>query len=269
MAYGLFFIAHFQQTVAALHQVADNHHRFHGKGPVLVFLLTVLALALTVEGGHGHAREQRTVFVIVVALVGFAVLLHPGHGFGKLLLVVDAEIHATEYLYQRYILGAHAKVLLQEVGIHNRTGDSHTGIAQTQVTLASHRGHRLGGTRKAQYFLCHILGDGIIVEILHVMAVDAIGRQPLLGMGGQHGSQIDGSRTLRTIETPHGFRIVGIHVHRLRAVAPTRGHGNRRSHALALELLGTGGTLTYPADGRVRDDTLNLRSIAISQILLD
>ena len=112
MSDGLFLVAHLQQLVASLHQVADNHHALHGELPVLVLLLTVLALALAVEGGHRHAREQRTVLVIVVALVGLAVFLYPLHSLLELLLVVDAEIDAAQNLHQRYILCAHAQVLL-------------------------------------------------------------------------------------------------------------------------------------------------------------
>ena len=81
-------------------------------------------------------------------LLWFAVFVDPGHGLLEFLLVIDAKIHTTEYLHQRHVLSTHAEILLQEVGIHNRTRDTHTGIAQTQIALTAHRGHRLGSTGK-------------------------------------------------------------------------------------------------------------------------
>ena len=57
MSDGFFLVAHSAQFLAALHQVADNHHTLHGKLPVLVLLLTVLTLAFTIEGSHGNTRE--------------------------------------------------------------------------------------------------------------------------------------------------------------------------------------------------------------------
>ena len=88
-------------------------------------------------------------------------------------------------------------------------------------------------------------------------------------MGGEYGSQIYGSRTLRTVKTPHRFRIVRIHIHCFRTVAPARGHGDGRTHTFTLELLGTGGTLTHPAYRRIRNDTLHLRAVTVPQVRLD
>ena len=88
------------------------------------------------------------------------------------------------------------------------------------------------------------------------MTINAIGGQTLLGMSSQHGSQIDGTRALRSVEAPDGLRIGGVHVHRLRAVAPARRNGDGTSHTLALELLGTGGTLTHASNRGVADNAL-------------
>ena len=253
----LFLIAHLAQPLVAMHEVADDHHRLHGELPVLILLLTVLTLALAVERGHRRAGEERTILVVVVAFLRLAVFLDPLHRHLELLGVEDVEVHAAQNLHQRHILRAHAEVVLQEVGVHDASGDAHAGIAQRQIRLAAHRSNSLGGAGKAQYLLCHIGRDGVIVEVLHVMTVDAKGGQSLLGMCGEHSSQIDGTRALRSVESPHSLRVVRVHVHRLRAVAPAGGHGDGTAHALALELLGTGRTLCHTADGTIGNDALH------------
>ena len=257
MAQRLLLISHLAQPLVAMHEVADDHHRLHGELPVLVLLLSVLTLALAVEGGHGRAGEERTVFVIVVAFLRLAVFVDPLHRFLELLGVEDVEVHATQNLHQRHILRAHAEIVLQEVGVHDASGNSHAGIAQRQIRLAAHRRNSLGGAGEAQYLLCYVGRNGVIVEVLHVVTVDAKGGQSLLGMCSEHCSQIDGTRALRSVESPHSLRVVRVHIHRLRAVAPAGGHSDGTSHALALELLGTGRTLSHTADGAVGNDALH------------
>ena len=84
----------------------------------------------------------------------------------------------------------------------------------------------------------------------------------------ENGGEIDGTRALRTIEAPDSLRVVGVHIHRLRAVTPAAGNGNGRAHSLALELFGTGSTLAHTTDGGVGDDTLYGTSVAVAQIAL-
>ena len=184
-------------------------------------------------------------------------------------MVVDAEVHAAQDFYQVGILRADAEILLEEVGVDDGTGNAHAGVAQREVRLAAHGGHGLCGTGKAQNFLSHVGGNRIIVQVLYVVAVDAEGGQSLLGVGGQHGSQIDGTRPLSSVEAPHGFRVVRIHVHCLRTVAPAGGHGDGGTDTLALEFLGAGCTFGHAADGGVGDDTLYGRPVAIAQVALN
>ena len=251
VADGFFLIAHLEQLLRTLHQVADNHHVLHRELPVLVLLLAVLTLALAVEGSHGHAGEQRTVLVVVVTLLGLAVFLHPSHSLGKLLLVVDTEIDAAQYFYQRDVFRTHAKILLQEVGINDRTGNTHASIAKRQVRLTAHRSNSLCSTGKAQNLLCHVSRNRIVVQVLYVVTIDAVGGQSLLGMGGKDGSQINGARTLRTVEAPDSLRIGGVHVHGLGTIAPARSHGNGTADTLAFKLGCTGSTLADTANRRL------------------
>ena len=269
VALGLLEVAHLGELRVAVHQVADDHHALHGELPVLVFLLAVLALALAVVGGHGRAGEEWTVLVVVVALLGLAILIYPLHSALQLVVVVDAEVHAAEDFHEVNILGADAEILLEEIGIDDTSGDTHAGVAEREIGLSSHGGHGLSGASPTENLRGGIGGDGIIGQVLHVVTIDAEGGQSLLGMGGEHGGQIDGSRALRAVESPYGLRIVGVHVHRLGAVAPAGGDGDRRAHALALELLGAGGTLSHAAYGGVGNDALHGRAVAVAQVALN
>ena len=154
-------------------------------------------------------------------LVGLAVFLHPGHGLGEFFLVVDAEVDTAQNFHQRHIFRAHAKIVLQEVGVDDGARDAHAGVAEREIGLAAHGGHGLGGLCKAENLFGYVGGDGVVVEVLHVMTVDAEGGKPLLCMGGQHCGKVDGSWTLRPVESPHGLGIIGVHVHGFRTIAPT------------------------------------------------
>ena len=159
--------------------------------------------------------------------------------------------------------------MLQEVSIDDASGDAHAGVAHRQIALAPHRGHSLGGTGETQYLLCYVGWDAVVVQILHIVSVNAEGWQTFLCMGSQDGGQIDGSWTFCAVESPHGLGVVRIHVHRLRTVAPARSHRDGRTHAFSLELLSTGGTLSHTANRRVADDTLHRRTVAIAQVVGD
>ena len=172
-------------------------------------------------------------------------------------MVVDAKLYTAQDLYQRYIFCTHTQVVLQEVGIHNRAGDTHTGVTHREITLTTHRSYCLGRTGEAQDFLCHVSRDCVIIEILHVMSIDTEGWQTLLCMCGKNGSQVYCTRTLCAIESPHSLRIMRIHIHGLRTIAPTRSYRDGSSYSLTLEFLGTGSTLCHSTNSGVTDNTLN------------
>ena len=204
-----------------------------------------------------------------MALVGLAVFLYPCHGLLKLFLVVDAKVDTAQDLHQVDTLAAQPQIALQEVGVYYAAGNAHTHTAEGEVRLAAHGGHGLGGTGKTKNLLCHVGGDGVVAKVLHIVTVDAEGGKSFLGMGGQHGCQINGTGALRTIESPYSLGVVGIHVHRLRTIAPARGHGDGAAHTLALELICTGGRLGHPADGGVGNDTFHSTAVAIVQVAAD
>ena len=100
------------------------------------------------------------------------------------------------------------------------------------------------------------------------MAVDAEGRQALLGVGRQNGGQIHSARTLGAVEAPDAFDGHGVHIHRLGAVAPAGGNGQGDGDALALEFLGAGSGFRHAADGGVCHDDLDMLAVGVIQVFL-
>ena len=252
VAQSLFLEADFLQLRVSVHQIADNQHIFHCEIPVGILFLTGLGLAL--------------LHVVVATFVRHTIFLRPRHRLLVFVLVVDFQLDATQNFDQIGVFRTHSEVVLEEIGIDNRASNAHTGVSKAQIRLSTHHRHSLRGTGEAKNFLSDIFRNRVVVEVLHVVAIDAECGQTLLCVGGEHGSQIDGSRALRSVEAPHRLRIVRIHIHRFRAVAPARRHRNRRTDTLALELLSAGGTLGHAANRRVGNHTLHRTSVAVAHI---
>ena len=159
----------FGQVLVAVHQVLDDAHHLDYELPVLVLLLPGL-----LDGFR----------ILVEALL--AVGLHPGQGLLILGLVVDALCHAADDLHLVHGLHPHAQVLLDEGRVDDGAADAHADGTDLQVGFPTHGGHCHCGAAEAQELLLHVLRDGGIVRLLHVMAIDAESGQALLGMGGQH-----------------------------------------------------------------------------------
>ena len=100
------------------------------------------------------------------------------------------------------------------------------------------------------------------------MAVDAEGGQALLCVSRQNGGQIHSARTLGAVEAPDALDGHGVHVHRLGAVAPAGGDGQRDGNALALELFCAGSRFGHAADGGVRHDDLDMLAVGVIQVFL-
>ena len=98
------------------------------------------------------------------------------------------------------------------------------------------------------------------------MSIDAKGRQSLLGVGGQYGSQIHSAWTLGAVKAPNSLGVVGIHVHGFGTVAPARCNGDGGTNTLTFKLLGAGSTLGHTTDGSVGNHALNRRAVAITQV---
>ena len=116
-----------------------------------------------------------------------------------------------------------------------------------------------------QDLLPNVVGNGGITAVLDIAAVDAEGRQPLLGVGRQDGSQIDGARPLGAVESPDRLGYVGIHIHGLRAVAPAGRDRERYPYPLAPELVRGLCGLGNATDTGVGNDALHRQAIGMTQ----
>ena len=251
----LFLEAHFPEFRIACHQVAHNDHHLHNELPVGIFLLTRLAFLKTV--------------LEVFPFVHFTIFLSPSHRLDIFFFVVDAFRHAANNFGQIDRLVTHAQILLEEIWIDDRSCDTHRHATHREVGFATHRSYSLGSTCKAEYLLSHICRNRIVIQVLYITAINAECRKSFLSMTGQHGSQINGTRTLCSIKSPHGFRVVRIHIHRLSAIAPARCDGNGRAYAFAFELLGTSSTFSHTTDGSVGYHALYRATVAILQVIAD
>ena len=184
-------------------------------------------------------------------------------------LVIDALGHAADDLHLVHGFHPHAQVVLNKILVDDGAADAHAHGADLEIALAPHGGHGHGGPAEAEQLLPYVGGDvGDLVQILHLMAVDAEGGQALLGVGGQHGGQIHRAGALGAVEAPHALDGHGVHVHGLGAVAPAGGDGEGDIHIFLLELGGAGGGLGHPADGGVGNDHLHRLAVAVENVLL-
>ena len=91
---------------------------------------------------------------------------------------------------------------------------------------------------EAQQLFLHICGDRGVVGLLYVMAVDSKCRQALLGVGCQHGGQVDRAGALGAVKPHIALDGTGVHVHGLRAVAPAGRHRQGDVHTGFFEFVG-------------------------------
>ena len=205
MADSLFLEAHFLELGVAEHEVADDESHLDNEFPVGILAGAVLLLFGT---------------VLVPTFIHLAVLLCPCHSLGILLMVVNAFIHAAENFGLIHALVAHAQIFLEEVLVNDTACDTHALATNREIALATHCSNSKCGTCPTENLLLYISRDGVVGQVLNIMAIDAECRKTLLCMTGQYCSQIYGTGTLCAIETPNGLGPVRMHIHSFRTIAP-------------------------------------------------
>ena len=248
---GLFLEAHLTKPGITLHQITDDKGHFHDKFPISIFLFPGFLPFGT---------------VFIPTFFRLAILLRPCHSFIIFFVVIYSLFHATQDFGLVHTFIAHAQIFLKEILVHDTACNTHALAADGQIALPAHLGHSHGCTRPTQYLFGHVGRNGIVIQILHVMPIDAESGQSFLSVPGQYGSQIYGSRTLGPVKAPYGFRPIRIHVHRLRAITPTGSYGNRSPYPLALEFPGTGRTLAYAPYCAVGNHAFHRRTVAILHV---
>ena len=166
-------------------------------------------------------------------------------------------------------LGTQAEVLLDHVLIQDGAADAHAHGAQLQVAVAPGGLGGDGAADEPQQLRLHVVGNGVVADVLHVVPVDAEHGQALLRGGSQRGGQEHGARTLGAVEAPDGLDGVGIHVGDLGGVAPAGRHGQGDLNAFLFKLRLAGSRLGHAADGGVGNDDLDLFAVGIAEIVLD
>ena len=258
----LLFLEFIGQIGVACHQILDDAIHLDGELPLLLFLLG------SELDTHLFAEEVHLVGVVVATL--FAMRFGPRKRLLELFLVVDALFHTAQNLDLVNRFDAHTEVLFHHALVHNGAGNAHALRADLQVGLATHGGNRHSGTAKAQQLLLHVLGHlGDLVTVLHLVAVNAKGRQTLLGVAGQHGRQIHRTGTFGTVEAPNTLDGVGIHIHRFGAVAPARGNRQGDGNALFLKFVSTSRRFRHATDAGVSHHDLHRFTVGIEQVLLE
>ena len=233
-------LASLRETVASLHQVADDQHHLDDELPVAVLLLS-------------RSLQLRRIFVKALD----APLARPFESSFVFLVIVNALGHTADDLDLVDRLDTHTEIVLNEARIDDRAADAHADRADLQIRLPSHLGDRQSRTAKAQELFAHVTRDLGRVGILHVVAVDAKGGQTLLRMGGKHRSEVYGAGALGSVKAPDRLDRLGVHIHRLGAVAPAGRDGQGDGNALFSELLLAGRALTDPSDRRIGDHDLD------------
>ena len=131
---------------------------------------------------------------------------------------------------------------------------------------AAHRGDGDGRAAEAKQLFLHVFRNGRILDVLHVMAVNAESRQALLRMRGQNGGQIYRAGALGGVQTPDGLDRAAVEIHRFAAIAPAGRYTQGDVYALAAELVGAGGAFRHAANRRIGDDYLHRFAVGVAQV---
>ena len=230
---------------------------------------------ITSDQGHLDDGLPVAVLLLAGALVGRGVRVpalgtarpRPREGATVFLRVKDAFVDPPGQLAHVDRLDTHPEVALEEAVVDDRAGDAHRNVAEREVGLAAHRCDGEAGPGKAQQLLGDVRRNRPVGRLLDVAPVDAERRDSLLGMRREDRGEVDGARSLGPVEPPDSFRSQRVHVHRLGAVAPARGDGDRDAHSGAGELVCGSRCFDHAADRVVRDHALHRCPVRVAQIL--
>ena len=250
--------AHFVQLGIAVENVPHDHGHLGDERPVLVRVYHL-----------GLANDLRQVLTGVAVKALFAVGFNPAQRLVKLVMIVNAQGDPAHNLGHIYPLGTNAKVFLEHFRVAEAAGNTHGNATQVHIGLVLHPAYCSGSVGKAQDLLCHIGRDLFIRHILHIMAVNGKGGQPLLRVSSHDGGQVHSAGALRAVKAPNRLNGVGVHVKGLRSVAPAGGHRQGGNHILAGKIFGTLGCLCAAADGGGGEHALYRRAVRIAQIFFD
>ena len=123
VAHGLLFESHLGKFRIALHQVPENQGHLDHVGPNVILLAAGI---LQMFGIAIHAFPAHTI------------LAHPVHRTIELVLIVDSQFDTALDLRAIDKLVTHTQILLEEIGIRSRSGNTHRHRADRQIRFAPH-----------------------------------------------------------------------------------------------------------------------------------
>ena len=247
-----FFFRTLRQVLVAVHKVLDDARHFRREFPVLFLLLF-------------RALELGRVFIEVC----IALRLYPSERFLIFLFVVNTLAHTADNFHLVHAFYAHTEVFLKEVHVHDRACNTHTDRADLEVRFTAHSRYRYRRASKAQNLFSYVAGDGRVVQILYVVAVNTKRRQTLLCVPCKYSSKVYRTRTLRAVKAPYCLNRHRVHIHRFATVAPAGRYGERDIYALFLEFIRASCRLRYSADSRVCNNDLYRLAVRIEHVFLN
>ena len=184
-------------------------------------------------------------------------------------MIVDAEVYAAENLNHVDPLGADSEILLHEVGICERAGDTHCDRAESAVRLAAHESDRDSAACEAEDLLLDVGGNRRVVHVLNIVTVNRERGKSALCVRSHDGGEVDRAGALGAVEAPDRLGCQRVKVHRLAAVAPAGCYRKSSADVQTREFLGAESGFLAAADSGVGDYALDVRSVRVEERRLD
>jgi len=237
----------------ANHEVAHDHRHFDAGFPYPVF------------------ADSRMLFIErIVVLTFFAIGLYPLHCPTKFCFRIDFFFDTPHNFAHIDIFVAHAKVFSKEIGVDDRACYTHGYGAYREVALSTHPCSSDTRASEAQNLLCNILWNSLSIRnVLDIPTIDAKSWQAHLRMSCQYRRKIYRSWPIRAVESPHSLDCQRIHVHGLRAIAPTRADCKGNGHSFSGKFLSTSGCFGNASDRSICDYAFNRLTSRMANILRD
>ena len=181
----LFYEALIRKPLIAFHNILHNERHLYDKLPFFILLLSAVCTAVRIR------------------IVSFpAVCLYPCKCLFELLFIINAQIHSPQDLCHIDPFRTHAQILYIKQRINKGSHDSHGNCADSHISPVLHLSDYGCTSCKPQNLFLYIGRDFALFHILYISSVNGIAGQLHLVVCRKRRSQINGSRTLRTVKAP-------------------------------------------------------------------
>ena len=181
----LFYEAFICKPLIAFHNILHNERHLYDKLPFFILLLSAVCTAVRIR---------------IMPLL--TVCLYPCKCFLELLFIINAQIHSAQDFGHVHPFRTHAQILYIKQRINKGSHDSHGNCTDSHISLIFHLSDNGCTSCKPQNLFLYIRRDLILLHILYISSVNGITGQLHLVVCRKRRSQINGSRTLRTVKAP-------------------------------------------------------------------